>query len=52
MAVGGVLAVDVHHKEGDGVRAIAGGDEVEVIRDEGVSGDAYAAFLAMRFEDG
>ena len=51
VAVGGVLAVDVHHEQGDGVRAITGVDEVEVIRQEGVSGDVYAAFLAMRFEE-
>ena len=31
VAVGGVLAVDVHHEQGDGVRAITGGDEVKVI---------------------
>ena len=51
VAVGGVLAVDIHHKEGDGIRAIASGDEVEVIRHQGISGDANAAFLAMRFEE-
>ena len=51
VAVGGVLAVDVHHKEGDGVGAITGDDEVEVIRHQGISGDANAAFLAVRFEE-
>ena len=38
-------------KEGDGVGAITGDDEVEVIRHQGISGDANAAFLAMRFEE-
>ena len=31
VAVGRVLAVDVHHEPGDGVRAITGGDQVKVI---------------------
>ena len=51
VAVGGVLAINVHHKEGDGVGAITGDDEVEVIRHQGVRGDADAAFLAMRFKE-
>ena len=51
VAVGGVLAVDVHHEQGDGVRAITGGDEVKVIGHQGVSGNADAAFLAMRFKE-
>ena len=51
VAVGRVLAVDVHHEQGDGVRAITGGDEVKVIGHEGVRGNADAAFLAMRFKE-
>ena len=43
VAVAGVLAIDVHHEEGDGVRAIAGGDQVEVVGHERVRGDASAA---------
>ena len=31
VAVGGVLAVDVHHEEGDRIRAIASDNEVKVI---------------------
>ena len=38
-------------EEGDGVRAIGGGDEVKVIGHQAVRGDVYAAFLAMRFEE-
>ena len=45
------MAVDVHHEQGDGVRAITGSDEVKVIGHQGVSGNADAAFLAMRFEE-
>ena len=51
VAVGRVLAVDVHHEQGDGVGAIANDNEVKVVRHEGVSGDAYTAFLAVRFEE-
>ena len=45
------MAVDVHHEQGAGVRAITGGDEVKVIGHQGVSGNADAAFLAMRFKE-
>ena len=38
-------------KAGDGVRPVIDGNEVEVV-DMRVSGDADAAFLAMRFEEG
>ena len=34
-----------------GWHGFSGDDEVEVIRHEGVSGDADAAFLAMRFKE-
>ena len=51
VAVGGVLAVDVHHEQGDGVRAITDGDEVKVIGHEGVRGNSDAAFLAMRLKE-
>ena len=32
-------------------RAITGDNEVKVIRHESISGNAHAAFLAMRFEE-
>ena len=51
VAVGGVLAVDVHHEEGDSVGAIANDNEVKVVRHEGISGNADASFLAMCFEE-
>ncbi len=48
VAVGGVLPVDVHHEQGNGVRAVGDGDEVEVNGHEGVSGDVSAAVRTPR----
>lgn len=51
VAVGGVEAVDVHHEEGDGVGAVAGGDQVVVVRHQGIRGDPDASLGAVSVEE-
>ena len=46
IAIGGVEAAQVHHEERNGIGLVADGDQMEVIRHEGVGGDAHAALLA------
>ena len=46
IAIGGVEAAQVHHKERDGVGLVPDGDQMEVIRHERVGGDAHGALLA------
>ncbi len=50
IAVGGVLAIQIHHEERDGVGPVADGDQVEVIGHQGVGGDPNLALFAERAE--
>ena len=50
VAMGGVEAVDVHHEQRDGVRTVTGGDQVEVIRHQGVGGHADRPLFTASFE--
>ena len=51
IAVGGVLAVEVHHEERDGVGAVTDGDLVVVIGHHDVASDADFAFFAEGAEE-
>ena len=46
VAISGVEAAQVHHKERNGVGLVPDGDQMEVIRHKGVGGDAHGALLA------
>ena len=52
IAVSGVLAVQVHHEERDGIGPVADGDQVKVIGHQGVGGDPNLAFFAERADQG
>ena len=45
VAIFGILAVQVHHETGNGLAAITDGDQMEVIAEEDISGDAHVPFL-------
>ena len=45
VAIFGILAVQVHHETGNGLAAITDGDEMEVIAEEDISGDAHVPFF-------
>ena len=49
--IGSVEAAEVHHKERNGVGLVPDGDQMEVIRHEGVGGDAHGALLAAGGEE-
>ena len=51
IAIRGVEAAEVHHKERNGVDLVSDGDQMEVIRHEGVRGDAHGALLAAGGEE-
>ena len=51
VAIGGVEAAEVHHKERNGVGLVPDGDQMEVIRHKGVGGDAHPALLAAGGEE-
>ena len=51
VAISGVEAAQVHHKERNGVGLVPYGDQMEVIRHQGVGGDAHAALLAAGGEE-
>ena len=52
IAVGGVLAVQVHHEERDGIGPVTDGDQVKVIGHQGVGGDPNLALFAERADQG
>ena len=51
VAIGGVEAAQVHHKERNGVGLVPDGDQMEVIRHEGLGGDAHGTLLAAGGEE-
>ena len=52
IAVGGVLAIQIHHEERDGIGPVADGDEVKVIGHFGVGGDPNLALFAEGADQG
>ena len=48
IAEGGVLAIQIHHEERDGIGPVADGDEVKVIGHQGVGGDPNLALFVER----
>ena len=52
IAVDGVLAIQIHHEERDGIGPVADGDEVKVIGHFGVGGDPNLALFAERADHG
>ena len=51
IAIRGVEATQVHHEERNGVGLVPDGDQMEVIRHEGVGGDAHGALRAAGGEE-
>ena len=50
VAMGGVEAVQVHHEQRDGVGTVASGDQMEVIRHQGVGGNADRPLFTASFQ--